>query len=108
MPREFVAKLFELDEVLVGEGWVNTAKKGQTVTLSRVWGGNIALLHINPLANTQRVGTFGITAEFGKRIAGAQPDKDIGLRGGQKVRVGESVKELITANDFGYYIQDAV
>ena len=52
--------------------------------------------------------TFGFTAQWGTRIAGAVPDNRIGLRGGQRVRVGESVKELIIAPDLGYFIQNAV
>ena len=36
--RQQVADLFELDEVLVGEGWNNTANAGQDASLGRVWG----------------------------------------------------------------------
>jgi len=52
--------------------------------------------------------TFGFTAQFGTRVAGSTPDKNIGLRGGQLVRVGESVKEIITSDQLGYYVQNAV
>jgi hypothetical protein len=31
-----------------------------------------------------------------------------GLAGGTKVRVGESVQEVITANDVGYFFENAV
>ncbi len=41
-------------------------------------------------------------------MAGRREDPDIGLRGGVRVRVGESVKELIVANDLGYYFENAV
>lgn len=106
--REDIAQLFELDEVLVGEGWVNTAKKGQAAALVRVWGKHASLLVRNPLGDTQRGLTFGYTAQFGTRVAGTITDPNIGLRGGQVVRAGESVKELIAANDLGYFIQNAV
>jgi hypothetical protein len=106
-PLSFIRELFELEEVLVGQGWVNSAKKGQAVTRVRVWGGDVALIHRNKQADTKRGATFGYTAEFGKRIAGAEYDGKIGMRGGQRVRVGESVKELITANDMGYLIKAA-
>jgi len=105
--RRQIADLFELEEVLVGEGWLNTAKKGQTATLSRVWGKHCALIHRNKQADTSGGVTFGFTAEFGTRVSGSWEDKDIGLRGGQRVRVGESVKELMVANDLGYLITDA-
>ena len=41
-------------------------------------------------------------------IASFQADPNIGLRGGQRVRVGESVKELVTAPDLGFFFENAV
>lgn len=107
VPVAFIRDLFELEEVLVGQGWVNTAKKGQAVNRVRVWGGHCALIHRNKNADTQRGATFGYTAQWGSRIAGSEYDGKIGMRGGQRVRVGESVKELLMADDLGYFIQDA-
>ena len=106
--RRAIADLFELEDVLVGEAWVNTAKKGQAASLSRTWGKHIALIHRDKTAHTGSGATFGLTGQFGGRIAGSIPDKDIGMRGGERVRAGESVKELITAADLGYFIQNAV
>lgn len=106
--RRDIAELLELDDILVGEAWVNTARKGQTMTLARTWGKHISLIYRNKTASNRNGITFGLTAQFGGRIAGAIPDKDIGLRGGQRVRAGESVKEVICAADLGYFIQNAV
>ncbi len=106
--RKQFADHFELDELLVGEGWVNTAKKGQAPNLVRVWGKSCAILHRNMNADTEYGVTFGYTAQFGPRVAGEIIDPDIGLHGGVRVRVGESVKELITANDLGYLFSAAV
>ena len=108
VPLQFIADLFELDQVLVGQGWVNTAAKGQATALARVWGKHAALIYRDRTADTQRGVTFGLTAQWGTRIAGSEYDGKIGMRGGQRVRVGESVKELITANDLGYFIENAV
>lgn len=110
VPKEFVANLFELDEIIVGEGWVNTAKKGQAVTVSRVWGKSAVLYYeANVLGSSTGTMTFGFTAQWGERIAGViEQDSDIGLRGGTRVRVGESVKEVIAANDVGYLFQNAI
>lgn len=106
--REEFARLFELREVLVGEGYVNTAQKGQPAALSRVWGKSIQLLYINPTATTSRGITFGITAQLGTRLAGSWEDKNIGLQGGEMVRAGERVKEKIIAKDVGYQIATAI
>jgi len=106
--RAAIASLFELDALLVGEGWLNTARKGQPASFSRVWGKHFALLHRDPLATPRDRMTFGLTAQWGRREAYSWFDKDVGLRGGDVIRVGESVKELITASDAGYFVQNAV
>lgn len=105
-----IADTLELEEIIVGEGWMNTAKKGQPVSVQRIWGKNALLFYQNPvLASPQGVMTFGFTAQWGARIAGViEQDSDIGLRGGTRVRVGESVTEVITASDTGYLFQNAV
>jgi hypothetical protein len=106
--REQVAQLLELKQLIVGQGFVNTAKKGQAGTFSRLWGKNASLLYINPLTATTKDMSYGVTGQWGARVSGTIEDKDIGLRGGTRVRVGESVKELILANDTGFFFQNAV
>lgn len=106
--RRQLAELFELDDWLVGEGWINTAKKGQAAVLARCWGKHAAFLHRNPNADTLTGTTYGLTAQWGGKIAGSEYDKNIGMRGGMQVRVGESVKELVLANDLGYFFENAV
>jgi hypothetical protein len=105
-----VAELLELDRILVGEAWINSAKPGQTASLVRVWGKHMALLHQNPIGSTTngKVITFGYTAEFGNRVSGSIPEPKIGLRGSQRVRVGESVNEIIAASDVGYLFSNVV
>jgi hypothetical protein len=106
--REALANLLELDEIIVGEGWVNTAKKGQAPNIVRVWGKHAALIYRNALTQDTKGMSFGVTAQWGERIAGTMTDPDMGLRGGVKVRIGESVKEVILADDLGYFFQNAV
>lgn len=106
--RQLLADILEIEEVIVGEGWVNTARKGQTATMARCWGKHAALLYVNPTADTDRGVTFGITAQFGQRTAARYEDKDIGLDGGVAIRVGERVKELVIANTTGYFFQNAI
>lgn len=104
-----VASLFPgIERIVVGQAWLNTAKKGQTASYSRAWGKHCALLRIDNLADPTRGSTFGFTAQWGDRIAGSEFDRDIGLRGGQRVRLGESVKEVISENTLGYFFKDAV
>jgi hypothetical protein len=106
--RKQVADLFELDDLLVGQGFINTAKKGQTVSLSRVWGKHIALIARDLLADTTNRVTFALTAQFGAKAAYQWFDQKVGLNGAQIVKAGECVKELITANDLGFFIENAI
>lgn len=106
------AELFEInpENVLIGMAMHNTARKGQQVVLNRIWGKSISLLYLDPAKRTANDSTitWGFTAEYGGRVAGSIEDKDIGLEGGERVRVGERVKELMCAKDVGYLIQNAV
>lgn len=106
--RQAVADLLELDAIYVGEAFYNSAKPGQTASFARLWGKHCALLVQpgSPGAGTKM--TFGWTAQFGTRIAGSFEDRDIGMRGGLRVRVGESVKEVLCASDAGYLFVNAV
>lgn len=104
-----LAELFEVDRILIGESWVNTAKPGQTASLQRVWGNHVAALHLNPAATIRgNAVTFGFTAEHGSRVAGSMPEPKTGLRGAQRVRAGESLRELVVAADVGFLWRDAV
>lgn len=106
--RQAIIELFELEDILVGEARINSAKKGQAANLQRAWGKHISLQYRDVMADTRTGMTFALTAQHGTRVAGTKEDSDIGLRGGQRVRAGESVKELITANDLAFFIQNAV
>lgn len=106
--REQLAALFEVKQILVGSGFVNTARRGQAASYSRVWGKHMAALYVSPDAADADQPTFGFTAQFGERIAGTMEDPKVGLRGGRTVRVGESVAEVISANESGFYFENAV
>ena len=105
--RQSLAELLEIEEVLVGEGWVNTAKRGVSATISRVWGKNIGMLYRDKLAGPQTGLTFGFTAMWKGKFAGTIEDPNIGLEGGVINRVGMNCKEVICAPDAAYFIQNA-
>ena len=106
--RQEFAEFFELQEVLVGAGFVNQSKKGQAATMSRVWGKHAAFLYRDRAAGPQAGVTYGFTAAWGNKIAGSIDEPKIGLIGSQRVRSGERVKEVICARDLGYFFQNAV
>lgn len=106
--RAEFADFFELQALYVGAGFVNQAKKGQAASMARVWGKHCAFIYRDRAAGPQAGVTFGFTGEWGNKIAGTIDEPKIGLTGSQRVRVGERVKELVTATDLGYYFQNAV
>jgi hypothetical protein len=109
VPLQALADLFEVERVLVGAAWYNSAKQGQTASLTRIWGKHAALLRLSPLAGVRGNNiAFGMTAEYGGRVAGTMLEPRVGLRGATRARAGESLKELITASDCGYYFENAV
>jgi len=108
VPMSFIKELFELDEILVGRAKNNTANVGQDMTLSEVWGNHCALIYLNPQARPNRGITFGWTAQYKGRVAGTFEDRNIGLEGGTRVRVGEMVEERIVAKDAAYFLENVV
>ena len=106
--REQVARLFEIQKVVVGEGYVNTAKPGQDPVLGRAWGNSIQLTYVNPVVSTQRGITWGYTAKYGSRIAGRIIDPNVGLDGGVVIRSGEKCAEIVAARDVGFQIANVV
>jgi hypothetical protein len=100
---------FELPNVpLIGEGWLNTNPKGQAANLVRIWTNDAAFIYRDMNADTDFGITWGLTAQWGGRVAGTIVDPDMGMRGGERVRVGEAVKEIVVASDMGYLFKSAI
>ena len=107
--RQQLADLLEIKEVIVGEGYVNTAQKGQAANIQRVWGNTIAAHYIDAQVMPEQGGvTWGFSAQFGTRIAGSIADSDVGLEGGREIRVGERLKEMVVAKDVGALLTGVV
>lgn len=110
-PAEFV-ELFSgegLKKLVIGESFVNTARRGQAEQLNRVWGKSIQLTYVDPNVRPEQGGvTWGFTATYGTRVAGSWEDRNVGLDGGKIIRVGEKVEEQVVAKDVGFIIQNAV
>lgn len=106
-----VAELLELDNILVGESFFNAANKGQAVNYQRLWGKHASFLRIDRnVRSVQGIAmpTYAFTAQWRTRFSGTIPDAKKGLEGGQIVRVGEYLKELISFSQAGCHFHDAV
>lgn len=107
--REQFAQLLEVQEVIIGQGWKNSAKPGQTPTIVRVWGGDSVLaFYRNPTATPRRGVTFGFTPQWQGRVAGQIAEPKMGLRGSVRVRAGESVNELLVCPDLAFLFKDVL
>lgn len=107
--KEQIARIFELNELLIGDSFVNTARKGQAANYARTWQNSFALFHRSSAATHDNgIPTFGITAEMRENgstmIAGRIPSAYGGLRGSTIIRVGESIEEHIIAPSVAYLI----
>lgn len=105
-----VAQLLEVDEIIVGDGWYNSAAKGQTLVQTRLWGKFCAGIYQSEADQIDPQGgnSWGFTAQFGQRVAGTLQDPDIGLFGGVRVRAGESVREVVPAPEFGFLLSAVI
>lgn len=106
--RQQVADLLEIDELIIGDGWYNTANKGQAPVNARLWGKFCAGFYQGDNISSDSGNLWGYTAQFGQRIAGTIATADIGLFGGQKVRAGESVREVVAAPEFGFLLSAVI
>ncbi|MGE9985713.1 hypothetical protein [Desulfovibrio sp. SGI.169] len=106
-PEEFTAH-FELAALHIGPARVSRTPKGRAPSLERVWGPTIAFHYRDLAATEQRGVTWGVTVPYGTPVAGATPDGNIGLRGGVRVRAGESLKELVLAKDAGCLLRNVI
>ena len=107
--RQQLTELLEVDEIIIGQGWKNSAKPGQTPTIVRVWGGDSMLaFYRSPTATPRRGVTFGYSPQFGGRVSGQIAEPKMGLRGSVRFRVGESINEMIVCNDLAMLFQDVL
>jgi hypothetical protein len=106
--RQAIADLLELEDLIVGQSFVNTAKPGQAANRTYVWGKQALAFYCPARIGSTRDMTFGFSAMFGSRVAGTIVEPDAGMRGGQRVRSGESRGEVLSAVDAGFLWSDAV
>ncbi len=110
VPLEFIREMFDLDEIIVGTSRYNSARKGQPMSLTQLWSGGASLIYKKPAAQLQDDITFMLTAEWGGKVASRKEldAGELGLRGGVKITVGDSVKEVLISKEAGYFLQGVV
>ncbi len=103
-----LADVLMVAEIIIGQSYMNTAKAGKEATLSRIWGKDVAMLYIDPSANTQGGVTWGFTASYRGRQVETKFKDEKGLGGSQKIQVGESCAEVVIAKQAGFLFKDVI
>lgn len=107
--RQQLAELLELQEVIVGQAWINGARRGLAANMQRCWGKFALAMYTEPVTGTESATTFGFTAESGGGLRVRDWfDPNIGTDGAQVVQVVDTVKEVMPANDLGFLWSAAV
>ena len=102
-----VREILEIETINVGKAVMNFAKPGQDAEIKRVWGGHASLTFTERVMKNAKVYTFGATARLGGKRAFRYFDEKVGLEGANVVRVGERVRELVIAQQAGWFFQNA-
>jgi len=105
---ELLARLFDVDRVIVGAAEKNGSVEGQADSMSYIWGKNALLAYINPRRG-QKMVTLGVTYQWKSRTVERLNGTDERDRRGQFVRVGDDYRdaELVSA-ECAYLFQTAV
>lgn len=102
---ELLARIFQVEQVLVGEAGSNTAAEGQTDSLSYVWGKDAIVAYISPKISIKML-TLAVTFTYGERQVKRWYEQD---REGTYVRVGkDNYVQKIIAAAAGYLIKNSI
>ncbi len=102
---EGIKRTLGLDKILIGEGIVNTAAKGQAASFNSCWNNDIILMHINPIASTDYGVTFGYRATLDDYTVGSYHDPDAGTKGCEVYRIFTTYLDLLTCPECGYLLK---
>lgn len=101
---ELIARLFDVERVLVGSAIKNTADEGQTDSLSYIWGKHAHALYVAPTPRLKQV-TSGFTFTYQQREVEKWDDGDAKAR---YVRVHDNYVQKLVAAAAIYLIKNAV
>lgn len=102
---ELLARVFQVEKVIVGEAGKNGAAEGQTDSLSYIWGKNALVAYIAPQVRLRML-TLGLTFTYSTRTAKRWRDED---REGTYVRIGnDNYQMALIAAACGYLVASCI
>jgi hypothetical protein len=105
---DLLARFFDVERVIVGAAGKNTAKEGQTDSMSYIWGKHAILAYINPRVGQKSI-TLGTTYRWKTRVTERLNGTDERDRRGQFIRVGDDYyDQKLVAAEAGYLLKNVV
>jgi hypothetical protein len=104
LTEELLARVFNVQKVIVAEAIYNTATEGATDSMSYIWGKHAWLVYITPAARLRSI-TLGFTFKYEDRKTKKWDDEDAEAR---FVRVNENYVQKFVATEAAYLIKNAV
>lgn len=101
---ELLARLFDVQQVLIGSATYDTAKEGQTASLGYVWGKHAWAVYVEPQKGLKKI-TLGFTFSYKTREVVKWDDADEESR---YVRVHDNYCQEFVAAEAAYLIKNAV
>lgn len=102
-----VRDLLEIEHIHVGIAFTNFAKPGQGAQIARLWGPHASLSYTEKVVKSGQSYSFVATARLGAKIAMKYFNPQVGLQGGNVIRVGERLRELTVAKQAGWLFENA-
>jgi hypothetical protein len=90
--NELLARILDVEKVIVGAAGQNTSVEGQADNMSYIWGDNALLMYVSPRIG-QKIVTTGITYQWGVRTTERLNGVDERDRRGQFIRVGDDYRD---------------
>lgn len=105
-PEEMIS-LLEIQTLLIGRSRINTTKRGQAASYSRIWGKHLIAAHVNPRPGIKQV-SFAYQFSENQGMTFTAFDSKRGEKGATYVKNAHNEDRKIIAADLGYFVEDAV
>ncbi len=101
--REQAAALFEVDQILIGGAYYNSADEGQSISLSQIWNDNV-LAYYAPLKASKDKPSFMYAFRWNKLMNMQAKIFQDEKAGAEEVQLGYYQDEVITSSALGFLL----
>jgi hypothetical protein len=107
MPPAYIAQLFNLDALLVGRAWKDTANPGQTLAKARMWPNVFGIVNVmsQPAKDSY---SFGATFRWGAPFTEVAWERRKGRRGSYVTKCSKAYQSKVTAPYAGYLLTNCL